>query len=103
MKDVTKEQWVAALRSGKYKQGQSALQQDGKFCCLGVLCDLAEVPHSTGPGRVLYSFADFDSTAMPSHGLVKATGFKGGMGRLAGMNDEGKSFNEIADHIEAHL
>jgi hypothetical protein len=34
-------QWTAALRSGKYVQGRAALYADGKFCCLGVLCDLA--------------------------------------------------------------
>jgi len=33
--------WTKALRSGKYKQGISALRdKNNKFCCLGVLCDL---------------------------------------------------------------
>ena len=33
--------WVAALRSGKYKQGSGALHcQDGAMCCLGVLYDV---------------------------------------------------------------
>lgn len=41
-----KAQWVAALRSGEYKQGQGGLQSitaDGvaTHCCLGVLCDIA--------------------------------------------------------------
>lgn len=35
-----KADWLAALRSGEYKQGIGRLRQDGKFCCLGVLCDL---------------------------------------------------------------
>lgn len=39
-KDV-KSQWVSALRSGEYEQGRGRLERDGKFCCLGVLCDLA--------------------------------------------------------------
>jgi hypothetical protein len=45
--------WTAALRSGDYQQGQTTLRQkaeiDGfpsdqqqEWCCLGVLCDLAE-------------------------------------------------------------
>jgi len=35
-------EWVAALRSGDYQQGQSALKTaSGSFCCLGVACDLA--------------------------------------------------------------
>lgn len=34
--------WLEALRSGKYEQGNSVLRTaDGKYCCLGVLCDIA--------------------------------------------------------------
>jgi hypothetical protein len=36
-----KAKWLAALRSDKYQQGEGALSQDGNFCCLGVLCDIA--------------------------------------------------------------
>lgn len=41
--------WVAALRSGEYKQGVGRLlgtgERDGgkRFCCLGVLCDLVDI------------------------------------------------------------
>jgi hypothetical protein len=36
------QKWVAALRSGDYAQGSGLLRtSDNKFCCLGVLCDLA--------------------------------------------------------------
>ena len=34
--------WVRALRSGKYNWGKRALRtDDNKYCCLGVLCELA--------------------------------------------------------------
>lgn len=33
--------WVAALRSGEYEQGTGFLNKNGKYCCLGVACDLA--------------------------------------------------------------
>ena len=43
------DRWIAALRSGDYKQGENALRMpdsDDKnascFCCLGVACDLIE-------------------------------------------------------------
>src|SRR5690348_17476896 len=37
-----KAEWVAALRSGEYRQGSGTLRSDqDEFCCLGVLCDLA--------------------------------------------------------------
>lgn len=32
--------WVKALRSGKYKQGQDALQSEKGYCCLGVACEI---------------------------------------------------------------
>lgn len=45
MDPVIKAQWVEALRSGEYEQGNGRLhyRKDGeiKHCCLGVLCDLA--------------------------------------------------------------
>jgi hypothetical protein len=40
MKDDVKKKWVAALRSGKYKQGTGALRRGDEYCCLGVLCDV---------------------------------------------------------------
>lgn len=44
MDSAIKQQWVAALKSGEFKQGEGALRRtdgDGvSFCCLGVLCEL---------------------------------------------------------------
>src|SRR6478609_3745372 len=34
-------QWLAALRSGEYQQGQGQLNCDNTYCCLGVACDIA--------------------------------------------------------------
>ena len=48
MDKEVKELWLTALRSGEYQQGKGALVHRGQgqgqdqFCCLGVLCDLAE-------------------------------------------------------------
>lgn len=43
MKPDIKRRWVKALLSGKYTQGKGKLRSnDDEFCCLGVLCDLAE-------------------------------------------------------------
>lgn len=48
MNPEVKRQWLEALRGGEYTQGASALSRvrdrDGnrEYCCLGVLCDLAE-------------------------------------------------------------
>jgi len=43
MNPKVKAQWVSALRSGKYHQGKNLLRpNEDTYCCLGVLCDLAE-------------------------------------------------------------
>lgn len=49
MDSKVKAKWLAALRSGKYKQVKSNLKKNGKFCCLGVLCDLYQ--KETGNGK----------------------------------------------------
>ncbi len=37
-------EWLTALRSGLYKQGKNLLVDDnGKYCCLGVACLVAQV------------------------------------------------------------
>jgi len=40
-KDVA-DLWIKALRSGNYKQTESKLERNGNFCCLGVLCKVAQ-------------------------------------------------------------
>lgn len=40
MKQVVKNKWLKALRSGKYQQGRGDLKSGNSFCCLGVLTDL---------------------------------------------------------------
>jgi len=41
MSKVSMDDWLSTLRSGKYEQTTAKLVDDGKFCCLGVLCDMA--------------------------------------------------------------
>jgi len=33
--------WLERLRSNKYEQGEVYLCRNGKYCCLGVLCEIA--------------------------------------------------------------
>lgn len=35
-----KEQWLAALRSGNFRQAKGYLRQDDNYCCLGVACEM---------------------------------------------------------------
>ena len=48
MEVALKAKWVEALKSKKFEQGQGSLHKVGptdihKFCCLGVLCEVAGI------------------------------------------------------------
>lgn len=107
MKKEVMVKWVEALRSGKYEQGTGALNSDGKFCCLGVLCEVMGVP-KYGEGifrRVCYGGPGDNSTGLLPISIREASGIRTSMGvygdtNLANQNDQGKTFSEIADIIE---
>jgi hypothetical protein len=105
--------WVEALRSGKYTQGQGRLRSSSNaFCCLGVACDLAvkagvipppdEYVFSYGEGRE----ATHNYLPLSVREWLGVTTEHGGLplghGSLAYKNDQGWSFERIADLIEEH-
>ncbi len=45
MNSDIKQQWLIALRSGKYKQAKAALRKNDCFCAFGVLCDIFSRQH----------------------------------------------------------
>jgi hypothetical protein len=121
--ESVKKQWVEALRSGEYQQGREALRRqslDGdRFCCLGVLCELAAkaevIPQPRLSGRRTFSYGvghAEENTAYPPRQvwqwadlgtrdpMVKVEGI---YRSLATLNDSGKDFATIAALIEAHL
>jgi hypothetical protein len=115
LKKAVKKKWVAALRSGKYEQGKTALSIGGKYCCLGVLCEVAienglpiQATKSAG-GLTEYD----DSVSYLPHSVFDWATLKKGRGCLVDfhvpsgclsqLNDSGKSFEEIADMIEEYL
>lgn len=105
MKAEIKQQWLEALRSGRYKQGQNRLRsKEDEFCCLGVLCDVVDPKAWERKGS--------DDAGYFSHGFQSY--FPSHIGNQIGlpdretsepmsMNDNGKSFAEIADWIEANI
>jgi hypothetical protein len=115
MKAEVKELWVAALRSGEYKQGVSYLKrQDGCYCCLGVLCELAvkagviQPPQLT---RCTWTYADksfyVPETVQEWAGLSSDFGdpitIQSATETPACHNDNGMAFASIADAIEREL
>lgn len=102
---ANRRKWVEALRSGEYEQTSEALRRtDGSMCCLGVLSELAGCefrpdPNSLGTLKTSRQYHVADAKAMSFVGL--ATCFGGPGTDLALMNDQGKTFSEIADIIES--
>lgn len=105
MDQELKAKWVKALRSGDYKQTQDFLRDEDGFCCLGVLCDVAGAVWEDGTPRI-------DGISVKHGGRVEFLSAEFSWGvrlraedqkRLAGMNDAGSPFSEIADYIEQNL
>ena len=108
MNSSIKQIWINALRSGKYEQGQGSLNEDGKFCCLGVLTDLyireTNQEWEEGYGNC-FAFEDcscFLPPAVQEWGRLNNSPAVNGRS-LAVLNDGGASFEEIASLIEEHL
>ena len=97
-----KDKWVAALRSGDYRQGKGFLYSEGCHCCLGVLCEVSGIPEWDGD-MIEYCGEVRDQT-IPKP-IIDRIGLSVGCADLLiEANDlEGKSFSEIADYIEANL
>ena len=95
MKEEIKNKWVKALRSGEYAQGTGCLVEDGRFCCLGVLCDISETNK-----REWGSFAGLPHSVKDWAGMSSIFGHFGISTCLSELNDSGKTFIDIADVIE---
>jgi hypothetical protein len=120
--------WLAALRGGEYSQGEGYLNRNGKFCCLGVLCDLAAkagvdidiVEHSVlGEDNATTYDSNWSSlpqsvidwSGVESGGdfpdgvqVVPADMSEGFTGKLWELNDVAEwNFEQIADFIEEHF
>lgn len=112
------ERWVQALRSGQYKQGKLELRPGPEsYCCLGVLCDLYRVEQGKGEWATsgnlsawVFSAPNEDITETEAAvipevvqkwaGMESVEGNYCGEISLAGLNDGGSTFPELADLIE---
>lgn len=126
MKKNIADAWIAALRSGKYQQGTGRLIDvlnstgDARYCCLGVLCELAEeagvvkrLPNTIS-GAVQYPdtndqirtgvlpdvVADWAGMETNCGDFAEPSDWGTAYRSLMSMNDSGVPFSEIADIIE---
>ena len=123
MNQYVKNKWIAALRSGEYKQAGGRLREGDCYCCLGVLTDLYDKDiqndHHYWREEVfgyLYVSDGVTTEATLPDSVIKWAGLKEcnptvreeRMGKpvtsLAYLNDnEALDFNQLADIIEAQL
>jgi len=106
MKRFKLKDWTDKLRSGDYEQGEQYLNKEGKYCCLGVLCELyiecgGKLDKGVGnPVR----YDDVVST-LPVD-VITWSGLRGKNGpglvgdSLSFLNDSGCSFDYIAYILE---
>lgn len=124
MDSEIKAEWISRLRSGEYVQGQKSLAWSGigrdmEYCCLGVLCEIASKRGITTKSSVRSDFNieilyfDNESHYLPDavtewakverHGAVMTALGERSWDTLASANDEGLTFDQIADLIEYFL
>lgn len=111
--------WLAALRSGEYKQTTGVLKDACGYCCLGVAADLAvkagvcsedEAFREKLTDRRYIARGSLSEEVKEWVGLLSRSGasFEDDDGGVeffscAGMNDtRGMTFSEIADFLEKH-
>lgn len=104
-----KQQWLRALRGGKYQQGHGKLRHTDdsgdKYCCLGVLCDLVDPTGWKPPGTNSAGYYHKEASGYPS-AEVRAIAelASDDENTLVALNDGRRaSFLEIAKYIEEHL
>lgn len=120
MNKELKQEWVNALRSGKYEQCRDTLKCNGKFCAIGVLGDILErheeeftlFDEVDGEGEFWGwngTFGNFEAR-LPTKLINKydmtyddqyfVSNMNDGCGEFRGIP---RSFTEIADWIEENL
>lgn len=116
MNPEIKDKWLSALRSGEYKQTDGSLKTPEGYCCLGVLCDIAIKENKIPDWELLtygvFQTVDGEENFLPID-IQKWAGIvdenpsiitkQGKTVTLSKINDDGKSFKEIALYIERYL
>lgn len=99
---ILKARWVAALRSGDYAQGREVFLDSvtNQYCCLGVLCEVADVPvHMEFGTNLADNYSDVRELLVARYPQDNPI-----VEDLWRMNDSlQKSFDEIADFVEENL
>lgn len=98
-------EWVEALRSGAYEQGRYWLRKNGKYCCLGVACDIYGKQKGLNWEGVMFldQGSVLPTLVMNEFGLESASPalpYENKVDAASNLNDRGVTFPQIADLIE---
>lgn len=96
-----KAKWVAALRSGEFKQGKHYLHKGETFCCLGVLCEILKTPKKTIENTDITVYENSAYSLPPN--LEKKIFDIMDSYPLMRLNDSDVTFEVIAGYIEQNL
>jgi len=107
MNKLIADKWCLALRSGEYDQCKQTLENTGAFCCLGVLCKLAEKENINVKFNLPLSSELLGGSLDDQTAVLNWADLKHGNAlndytdaSLAQINDSGADFKHIADVIE---
>ncbi len=124
MNEEIRDKWTTALKSGEYEQSRGHLKTFLGYCCLGVLCDIIKddvngrwAMEKSAPtiarDTLVYKFEISGSETFDMYSLSELVREyvelyyiprnEEHISKLIYMNDEGRTFGEIADFIEAEL
>ena len=107
------QRWLAALRSGKYRQGKGTLKYGANYCCLGVLqhCltgnverDATGLPLKMPTDEWLHARGiKFNNGSLASKASPMVT-YSQGCDHLTNINDDGRyTFKQIANILENNI
>lgn len=104
MNKKIKAQWIAALKSGEYKQGKNKLRTKvGSFCCLGVLCNLHAQAHPEIAARQTKMKDTLPDEVVKWASLEKNNPLIGKNSATTCNDVLGYNFTKIANLINDHL
>lgn len=101
-----KAKWIEALRSGKYEQARGRLHtRDGGYCCLGVLCRVADLEIDEDTGDAVVGALESGDDYQPIYDIISKENAPPLWRRNDGLGEFEKalSFAEIADYIEENI
>ena len=110
-----KEKWIEALRSGDFPKGKSTLLNDqGQYCCLGVLCEIHDEVDKVEKffgnfGKIKNLFFhkdhpdDWNTVFLPYSVREKVGISVPDMHKVAEINDISDDFSNAITYIEENL